>query len=236
MADEEFTVLTPIDRETLRDVLACGSIKQVAKKQHQSEDSIRYKVNKAIDALTRQMKVWQEPHQKLSEQGKRIQELEKALVNDKKNQELVKKLSNIIDSQAHKFIMLESENLRLKEEIACLKSEWPPVDSQITNNYVKADEKTTHMLGLFLKEIKIPSRIADKLKSYEIETVYDLVRYSEEQLLHLRIISNSDLLRIKKKLKKTGLTLGTDVRWVEAAQEYYIRKKLTGDGPASRPL
>lgn len=60
MADEDYSVLTPIDRETLRDVLACGSIAKVAKKQHQSEANIRIKVNKAIDALTSQMKVWQE--------------------------------------------------------------------------------------------------------------------------------------------------------------------------------
>ena len=72
MADEEYSVLTPIDRETLRDVLACGSIKKVAKKQHQSDSNIRIKANKAIDALTNQMKVWQAPHQKLLEQGRYV--------------------------------------------------------------------------------------------------------------------------------------------------------------------
>ena len=48
---------------------------------------------------------------------------------------------------------------------------------------------------------------------------------TEEQLSRLRIISATDLLRITQALKKTGLTLGTDVRWVEAAQEYYIKKE-----------
>ena len=62
MADEDYSFLTPIDRETLRDVLACGSIAKVVKKQHQSESNIRIKTNKAIDALNKQMKVWQAPH------------------------------------------------------------------------------------------------------------------------------------------------------------------------------
>jgi DNA-directed RNA polymerase alpha subunit len=94
-----------------------------------------------------------------------------------------------------------------------------------------ADEKTTRMLRHTLEEIRISSKLANKLKSYRIETVYDLVRYSEERLTHLRIISNTDLRRINQALKKTGLTLGTDVRWVETSQEYYIKKCSQGATP-----
>lgn len=115
MADEDYSLLTPIDREALRDVLACGSIAKVVKKQHQSEANIRIKTNKAIDALTRQMKVWQAPHQRLMEQGKLIQVLSKALENEKKNRELVKKLTDMIDVQAHKYSMLEAENRASQE-------------------------------------------------------------------------------------------------------------------------
>lgn len=224
MADEDYSLLTPIDRETLRDVLACGSIAKVAKKQHQSESNIRIKTNKAIDALNKQMKVWQAPHQRLMEQGKLIQVLSKALEKEKKNRELVKKLTDMLDVQAHKYSMLEAENRALKQEIINLKTERPLMDSQSLNSYIKADEKTTRMLRHTLEEIKIPSKLANKLKAYNVETVYDLVRYNEEQLSRLRIISATDLQRINQALKKTGLTLGTDVRWVEAAQEYYIKK------------
>lgn len=224
MADEDYSLLTPIDRETLRDVLACGSIAKVAKKQHQSEANIRIKTNKAIDALNKQMKVWQAPHQRLMEQGKLIQVLSKALENEKKNRELVKKLTDMLDVQAHKYSMLEAENRALKQEIINLKAERPLMDSQSLNSYVKADEKTTRMLRHTLEEIKISSKLANKLKAYNVETVYDLVKYSEEQLSRLRIISATDLLRINQALKKTGLTLGTDVRWVEASQEYYIKR------------
>ena len=178
MADEDYSLLTPIDRETLRDVLACGSIAKVAKKQHQSESNIRIKTNKAIDALNKQMKVWQAPHQRLMEQGKLIQVLSKALDNEKKNRELVKKLTDMLDVQAHKYSMLEAENRALKQEIINLKTERPLMDSQSLNSYVKADEKTTRMLRHTLEEIKISSKLANKLKAYNVETVYDLVRYN----------------------------------------------------------
>ncbi len=224
MADEDYTLLTPIDREALRDVLACGSTAKVAKKQHKSEVHVLNKIKKAIDVLTDQMKVWQDPHQKLMEQGKRIQELEIALENDKKNRELVKRLTNMVDVQAHRYSMLEAENRALKDEITNLKAERPLMDYQSSTTMVKADEKTKRTLRLFLGEIKIPQKIANKLKDYNIETVYDLVRYNEDQLSRLGIISKTELLRINKGLEKTGLALGTDVRWVEASQEYYIRK------------
>ena len=44
MADEGYSIMSPIDRETLRDVLACGSIEKVAKKQHKSISLIRMRV------------------------------------------------------------------------------------------------------------------------------------------------------------------------------------------------
>ena len=231
MADEDYSVLSPLDRETLRDVLAYKSIREVAKKKHKPFRTIYSRVSTALDSLTRQMKVWQEPHQKLLEQGRRIHELEIALENDKRNRELVKKLTNMLDVQAHKYSMLEAENRALKQEIVNLKAERPLMDSQSLNSYVKADEKTTRMLRHTLEEIRIFSKLANKLKSYRIETVYDLVRYSEERLTHLRIISNTDLRRINQALKKTGLTLGTDVRWVETSQEYYIKKCSQGATP-----
>lgn len=222
MADEDYSVLTPIDRETLRDVLACGSIEKVAKKQRQSEANIRIKAHKAIDALTRQMKVWQEPHQKLMEQSRRIQELEKALDIKTKNKEQAMSLSNIVEIQAQRYSLLAKENRDLKEEIINLRAVLPPVESP--TSMVKADEKTKQTLKLHLEDINIPSDIANKLKDCDISTIYDLIRHNEHQLLRFRVISYSDLKRVTKSLRKTGLSLGTDVRWIEAAQEYYIKK------------
>ncbi len=223
MADEDYTLLTPVDRETLRELLTCGSIAQLAQKKRKPITTIHTRATKAINALNKQMKVWQAPHQRLMEQAKLIQVLSKALENEKKNRELVKKLTNMLDVQAHKYSMLEAENRALKQEIINLKAERPLMDSQSLNSYVKADEKTTRMLRHTLEEIKISSKLANKLKAYKVETVYDLVRYNEEQLSRLRIISATDLLRINQALKKTGLTLGTDVRWVETSKEYYIK-------------
>jgi hypothetical protein len=224
MADEGYDILTPIDRETLRDVLALGSIEKVAKKQHKSDSYIRTKVNKAIDALTNQMKLWQDSHQKLMEQSKRIQELEKALEIQTNNEEHTENLSNIVETMAQRYCSIAKENRNLKEEIINLRAVLTPVELPNSSSMVKADEKAQRMLKLHLEDINIPSDIANKLKDNNITTIYDLVRYDENQLLRFRDIGYSDLKKITKRLIKTGLSLGTDVRWVEAAQEYYIKK------------
>ena len=104
-------------------------------------------------------------------------------------------------------------------------------DLPIYNLKINEIEQNTPPNSLELEKGKLgrpahkASKLANKLKAYNVETVYDLVKYSEEQLSRLRIISATDLLRINQALKKTGLTLGTDVRWVEASQEYYIKKE-----------
>lgn len=224
MADEDYTHLTPIDKETLRELLTCGSIAQLAQKKRKPVTTIHNRTVKAVAALTRQMEIWQAPHQRLMEQAKLIQVLSKALENEKKNRELVKKITNMLDVQAYKYCMLEAENRALKQEIDNLKAERPLMAPQSLSGYVKADEKTTCMLRRTLEEIRISGKLVYKLKAYNIETVYDLVRYCEERLTHLRIISNTELQKINRGLIKTGLTLGTDVRWVETTQEYYIRK------------
>lgn len=216
MADEDYTILTPTDKKVLRDVLTYGSTEKVAQLQQKSDTTIRSKVNHAIDTLTRQMKVWQDPHKKLVELTRRIKELE---------QEIEIQQSQFLNL-LHKCERLEEENKILKDQLLTLKGQQPTVDSQDASGLVKADKATTHNLNSCLEDINIPSNIADKLNVYDIKTIYDLVRLSEKHISRFRDISYSDLKRINRSLKKTGLSLGTDVRRIEGVGEYYI-KKLT---------
>jgi hypothetical protein len=71
MADEGYSIMSPIDRETLRDVLACGSIEKVAKKQHKSISLIRMRLKNAVDTLDSLFRSWQDPHQMLMEMNLR---------------------------------------------------------------------------------------------------------------------------------------------------------------------
>lgn len=212
MADEDYSVLTPIDRETLRDVLACGSIDKVAKKQHKSQQAIRERVNKAIDTIVRQVRVWQAPHRKLVSLNKRVLDLEKNLESQK----------NLLASQTMRCAKLEKENFELKEKIK--NHEFDTPQDPFATGLTLVDDRTRRLLKSDLEEIHIPSLLVSKLHAHNIRKVYDLVRYKEKDLARLDGIGFSDLLKINRHLKPTGLTLGTDVRWVEASQEYYIRK------------
>ena len=212
MADEDYSVLTPIDRETLRDVLACGSIDKVAKKQHKSQQAIRERVNKAIDTIVRQVRVWQDPHRKLVSLNKRVLDLEKNLESQK----------NLLASQTMRCAKLEKENFELKEKIK--NHEFDNPQDPFATGLTLVDDQTKRLLKSDLEEIHIPSLLVSKLHAHNIRKVYDLVRYKEKDLARLDGIGFSDLLKINRHLKPTGLSLGSDFRFIEALGEYYVKK------------
>ena len=65
----------------------------------------------------------------------------------------------------------------------------------------------------------------NKLNHHSIYTIYDLVRYRENQLSRLEGITLSDLAKIIACLKRINLHLDTDVLWIEEYKDYYINKK-----------
>ena len=105
MADEGYSIMSPIDRETLRDVLACGSIEKVAKKQHKSISLIRMRLKSAIDTLDSLFRSWQDPHQMLMEMNLRVHKLE----NDIEERDRVILAQNErIEHQKNEIISLKS--------------------------------------------------------------------------------------------------------------------------------
>ena len=80
-------------------------------------------------------------------------------------------------------------------------------------------------LGGRLESEKIPLNLVEKLNRHSIYTIYDLVRYRENQLSRLDGITLSDLAKIIACLKRINLHLDTDVLWIEEYKDYYINKK-----------
>ena len=214
MADADYTLLTPIDKETLRDVLHYGSVERVARLQKVSRETIRSHTVKAIDALTRQIRVWEAPHQKLVEQSQRIQELEKDLATQKR----------LVTAQVSKHQKLEEENSHLRLQLNLLQPPQPQTAAQSTKGMIKVAEPMKRLLNSPLEEIRIPSHIVSKLNAHDIRRVYDLVRFRESHLARLEGITYSDLSRINRCLTIARLHLDTDVRWLDAQQEYYMKK------------
>ena len=213
MADEGYSIMSPIDRETLRDVLACGSIEKVAKKQHKSISLIRMRLKNAVDTLDSLLRTWQDPHQMLMEMNIHVQKLE----NDIEERDRV--------------ILAQNERIEhQKNEIISLKSH---LKGQ-TGSYLKPEEMKDRArvsdtmrwkLGGRLESEKIPLNLVEKLNRHSIYTIYDLVRYRENQLSRLDGITLSDLAKIIGCLKRINLHLDTDVLWIEEYKDYYINKK-----------
>lgn len=213
MADEEYSVLTPIDRETLRDVLACGSIKKVAKKQHKSISLIRMRLNQAIETLERQLKIWQDPHHEMLEMNIRIKNLE----ND------VEQRNQVILTQNERIEHQKNEIIRLR---SLLKGQTcTNLKPEEMKDRARVSDTMRWKLGGRLESEKLPLNLVEKLNRHSIYTIYDLVRYRENQLSRLEGITLSDLAKIITCLKRINLHLDIDVVWVEEYKDYYINKK-----------
>ncbi len=65
MADEDYSVLSPLDRETLRDVLAYKSIREVAKKKHKPFRTIYSRVSTALASPSEPMSAGSKPHKSI---------------------------------------------------------------------------------------------------------------------------------------------------------------------------
>ena len=213
MADEGYSIMSPIDRETLRDVLACGSIEKVAKKQHKSISLIRMRLKNAVDTLDSLFRSWQDPHQMLNEMNIRVHKLE----NDIEERDRVILAQNErIEHQKNEIISLKS---RLKGQTGFY------LKPEEMKDRARVSDTMRWKLGGRLESEKIPLNLVEKLNRHSIYTIYDLVRYRENQLSRLDGITLSDLAKIIACLKRINLHLDTDVLWIEEYKDYYINKK-----------
>ena len=91
--------LTSIDKDTLSDVLRYGNVTKVAELHHLPVSTVSTRLQGAFHRLTRQMTVWQNDHQQLSQQ----QATARAMMSDIEAQE-----------EEMKRLRAENEQLRLQ--------------------------------------------------------------------------------------------------------------------------
>jgi DNA-directed RNA polymerase subunit alpha len=83
-----------------------------------------------------------------------------------------------------------------------------PVDTELEKN-----------LNMSLAELNLSVRATNCLESEGINTVRDLVRRTDEELLQVRNFGETTLLEVKEKLKEIGLRLGIGSGSAESARK-----------------
>ena len=73
---------------------------------------------------------------------------------------------------------------------------------------IKIDEELNQKLAMPIQELELSVRASNCLESAKIETVGDLVKMSEPELLKIRSFGKTSLREIKRKLADIGLSLG----------------------------
>jgi len=73
------------------------------------------------------------------------------------------------------------------------------------------DEELARKLGMPIQELELSVRAANCLDSIKIETVGDLAKMKEPELLKVRSFGKTSLREIKRKLADLGLSLGITV-------------------------
>lgn len=73
------------------------------------------------------------------------------------------------------------------------------------------DEELQQKLNLPIQELELSVRAANCLEMSKIETVGQLIRMNESELLALRSFGKTSLREVKRKLAAMGLLLGMNV-------------------------
>jgi len=75
----------------------------------------------------------------------------------------------------------------------------------------EVDEELNRKLGMSVQELELSVRASNCLESAQIETVGQLVKMAESELLKIRSFGKTSLREIKRKLADLGLSLGMNV-------------------------
>ncbi len=70
------------------------------------------------------------------------------------------------------------------------------------------DEELSQKLNMPIQELELSVRASNCLESAKIQTVVELVRMTEGDLLKIRSFGKTSLREIKRKLADIGLSLG----------------------------
>ena len=207
IADADFTDISFKDRDILEEALSGTSIDEIARRRILTRDRIRQRINKAIDLLTLKIEAWESYQSRLNELEEKVKRLEAdALIKDRQIAEL---------SQSASTFASENDHLRsLLNEYA---------DHHFySQSIILIDEKTKNLLHKTLRQIGLPPNIHRKFTLNNIQTVMQLISYTDQQLCCMEGITDYAVEIAKRTLMHHGLCLGSDIRWAPEINEYYI--------------
>ena len=85
-----------------------------------------------------------------------------------------------------------------------------PVEEEVIEEQI--DEELIEKLKISIEEMELSVRAGNCLESVKIDTIGELVRMTEAELLKVRSFGKTSLREIKRKLADMGLSLGmTDI-------------------------
>jgi DNA-directed RNA polymerase subunit alpha len=93
------------------------------------------------------------------------------------------------------------------------------------SNRALLDPQLQEKLGISVQELDLSVRAANCLESAKINTVRDLVKKTDGELLKLRSFGKTSLREIKRKLADLGLSLGMDLEAAAAANAAALRQE-----------
>lgn len=195
------------DREWLDSALSGMSVEKIANYSDASASSIYCHVNKALDFLCQKIENLDSTQNILAVLNDRMRRMESKA---KEREVRIKELSRYVEK-------LENENSFLQSRLDDYKSL-----EERKKQFILIDEKTQAILNQKLRTIGIPPILSGKLANQDIHTILELVRHTEQEILHIQGVTEYSIDIIKRCLSHHGLRLGSNIRWVPTVNKYYI--------------
>jgi DNA-directed RNA polymerase subunit alpha len=85
------------------------------------------------------------------------------------------------------------------------------IDSGTSESQQEVDTELQRKLNMSVQELELSVRASNCLESAKVETVGELVRHSEAELLKIRSFGKTSLREVKRKLSDLGLSMGMNV-------------------------
>lgn len=133
------------------------------------------------------------------------------------------RISQLIASQAAEIERLRAENERLQSQIDKMGGYQP----QPQVNLRKLTPKLKRRIAHKLEDVAFPVDIIRQLNAHNIFKVSDLIQQSETDLSQFDGLTPKHIDKIRQHLSYMRLQLGTDILYVDALGDYYLKETKT---------
>ena len=131
-------------------------------------------------------------------------------------------VSQLIASQAAEIERLRAENERLQSLLDKMGGNQP----QPQVNLRKLTPKLKRRLAHKLEDVAFPIDIIRRLNAHNIFKVSELIQQSETDLSQFDGLTPEHIGKIKQHLDFMRLQLDTDILYVDALGDYYLKEKI----------